>query len=251
MERRQSDRSNAYVVYEHGVGSGSSGSHSHSHRSHHGSHHRSHHGDSRGANNPLAEPVTSAQPPAQPTIPETIPEEPPAEPQPAPMNDQASFTDQSGYQTVVQPVSGGRAVRVSVGTGYTANGVAPQAGNYYPPSQNPFANYNNPAGSSQATAQDQANYYHTNQAAAQDQANYYYTNQAAGQDPVDGDETYQAADPETMAQAPEGQNYPEGNSGNVNGLGFGWSQPDPSGRQYLHYEKKHHKKHHHHHHHRH
>ncbi|KAI1654410.1 hypothetical protein F4813DRAFT_392658 [Daldinia decipiens] len=196
MERHKSDRSHVYVVHERGVGSESSGSHSYSHSGHHSGHHGSHYEDSGGANNPSAEPVTSAQPPDQPTI----PEEPPDVPQPAPMNEQASFTDQPGYQTINQPVSGGRSVRVSVGTGYTANGVAPQAGNYYPPSQNPFANYNNQAGPSQAVDPDYP------------------------------------------------EDYPEGDPGNYNGLGLGWSQPDPYGRQYLH-EKKHRKKHHHHHHH--
>ncbi|KAI0849362.1 hypothetical protein F5Y00DRAFT_261499 [Daldinia vernicosa] len=237
MERHASDRSNAYVVYDHGEDSGSHShhhghSHGHSHSRHHGgdhrSHHRSHHGDSRGANDPI--------------IPETIPEEQPVEEPPAPMNDQASFTDRSGYQTVVQPVSGGRAVRVSVGTGYTADGVAPQAGNYYPPSQNPFAGYNQPVDPNQAAAQDQANVYYTNQATGQDQANVYYNNQATGQD--------QVVDPETMAQGPEEEEYPEGCPSDLNGWGFGWSQPDPYGRQHLHHEnhhheKKHHKRHHH------
>ncbi|KAI1479647.1 hypothetical protein F4774DRAFT_409770 [Daldinia eschscholtzii] len=140
MERRRSDRNHVYVVHQHGYGSraGPSGSQSNSYASHYGSHQ----GGSRDVNGyqqgpampampttpvtPMT-PVAPAQPPAQPSPQPTIPEDPPATSQPVPMNDQTSFTTQPGYQTVVQPVSGGRSVRVSVATGYTANGAANEA----------------------------------------------------------------------------------------------------------------------------
>ncbi|KAK6953225.1 hypothetical protein Daesc_005525 [Daldinia eschscholtzii] len=153
MERRRSDRNHVYVVHQHGYGSraGPSGSQSHSYASHYGSHQGGSgdvNGYQQGPTMPTTPvtPVASAQPPAQPSPQPTVPEDPPATSQPVPMNDQTSFTTQPGYQTVDQPVSGGRSVRVSVATGYTANGAANEA----------------------AAGQGQASGYNPNQAAGQE-----------------------------------------------------------------------------------
>ncbi|KAI1654409.1 hypothetical protein F4813DRAFT_392657 [Daldinia decipiens] len=87
-------------------------------------------------------------PPPQQTMPTqpTVPEEPvPFASQPG-----GQQPTQAGYQVVEMPMPGGRPLRVSVATGYTANGVAYQANGYLPPNGNPNGNQYQAASNAQA-----------------------------------------------------------------------------------------------------
>ncbi|KAI1469167.1 uncharacterized protein F4812DRAFT_457710 [Daldinia caldariorum] len=162
LERHGVYRDRPHVVYQHGYGSGARPSRSQDH-SYAASHYYDHYGDSGDVGDSQQEPVNPATPvapakslppaPATPTK-RTASKEPPTDSQSVQMDDKPEFTAQPGNRIFVQPVSGGRSVRVREATGYTTNGVAHQAGNFYPPSMNPFASHRPPAGTNQGQASD-------------------------------------------------------------------------------------------------
>ncbi|KAI1805852.1 hypothetical protein F4811DRAFT_551505 [Daldinia bambusicola] len=162
LARRRGHRNHAYVAYQPGYGSGAGSSRSQDHddaASHYGSHHGGS-GDAGGSqkeqsrpSTPVASVKSPSPAPASPAQP-TVPEESPADSKPVPMNDKYKFTTHPGNHTFVQPVSGGRSVRIVEATGYTANGVAHQAGKFYKPSMNPFASHRSSTTTDQGQASD-------------------------------------------------------------------------------------------------